>query len=97
MKFKKCLRYFAKNYILSLLHPNDHQMELNGKEGFIQDYHNRGERWNSTPLKQKAEEFLSIRVSGKVLEEISGKTWSIRLEHLRLLIGTSVFANACQS
>lgn len=55
------------------MHPSDHQMGLNGKEGFIQDYHNRWERLNLTPLKQKAEEFLSIGVSGKVLEDISGK------------------------
>lgn len=80
---------FYKNYISSLLYPNNHQrgwllkdtvkeklyqMEVNGKGNFIQVYCNSGERLNSTPLKQKVEEFLSIAPSGKVAEDINRET-----------------------
>lgn len=50
------------------------QIELNGKEDFIQDYCNRGGILNSTPLKQKVEKILSISVSGNVLKDGSGET-----------------------
>lgn len=46
------------SHLLRNLKEKLHQTSYTGKEFFIQDYYNKNNRVNLTPLKQKVERFL---------------------------------------
>ena len=92
MEFKKYLRYFAKNCVLPLLHPNDHQRVVVSqgqcKERLYQTEFNKQGRLYSRLLQKRREvdlnstetkdgRVLGVGVSAKVLEDTSGTIWSM--------------------